>query len=180
VKETQKHVSAVLGILNVPSSILSLLVTALLFIPMTKKFGDAAVTAVFGSLMSVSFCSLGFLNHSLWMVAFVYSVTGLARGLVVPVVGPLFATYYKRVFPTQQATCQSAGSIGICVSQLIAQVLVARIFTVFGKYAAWCFIGAMGATFSAILMVTICLVARTTKPQLSAGQEALLGPSESG
>ena len=134
VKETQQHVSIALGLLNVPSAILSFSATCLLFIPLTKKFGDVAVTAVFGFAMSVAFCSFALLNHSLWMVAFVFSVTGFCRGLVFPVAGPLFATYYKQVFPTQQATAQSAGSIGVCISQLISQVLVARIFTVFGKY----------------------------------------------
>jgi len=180
VKETQQHVSIAVGLLNVPSSILSFFATCLLFIPLTKKFGDVAVTAVFGFAMSVAFCSFALLNHSLWMVAFVFSVTGFCRGLVFPVAGPLFATYYKQVFPTQQATAQSAGSIGVCISQLISQVLVARIFTVFGKYGAWCFLGGMGAVFSVTLMVTVCLVARRAKPQLHAGQEALLGIIERG
>jgi MFS family permease len=100
-KKTQEQVANAMGLINVPSAALALFSNTFLFLPLTKKFGDAPVVAFFGTITMSAFCCLGFVTSHIWMITAIMALNGLSMGVVFPVVGPLFTKYYKFAFTTQ-------------------------------------------------------------------------------
>jgi len=180
VKVTQQQVANAMGLINVPSAALTLFSNTFLFLPVTRKLGDAPVVAIFGIILTSALCSLGMVTSHIWLIAAIMALNGLSMGLVFPVVGPMFTKYYKFAFPTQQATAQAVGNVGVSISMLVSQVVIAGIYTRFGRQAAWAFCGAGGSAFAATILAAHFLISRRVKPRLHPGQEALLSVLDPG
>jgi len=174
IQETQERVADATGLISIPSASLSLFANTFLFIPVTRRYGDVCVILVCGILLAVGFSLMGTVTSNIWIYTCILANNGLCMGLLFPVVGPLFARYFKKVFPTQQATAQSIGSQGVSISMLVAQVVVASVYRWLGLLAAWCTVGSTTLIFAVCLIVCCYMISSRIDNKLHPTQHAMM------
>mmetsp|Transcript_9120 Transcript_9120/g.15785 ORF Transcript_9120/g.15785 Transcript_9120/m.15785 type:complete len:496 (-) Transcript_9120:105-1592(-) len=173
----QRHVAAMTGLLGLPFSFSMILSTVLLFMPLTKRFGDVSTSLVGAFVLSVTLAAVGFVTQELWMIALLNFFNGLMFGTFTPGLLPFFSRYVSRVFPTQQAVAQGVPLTAGQVAVMFAQNIMADVISNYGVAAASCYMGMCIVAFG-ILFSVANLIAWRSEARDCSLQESLLSVAD--
>jgi len=174
----QQHIALITSLLQIPFSVAMILAVVLLFMPLSKRFGEIIPTLIGSILMACSIALMGFVTGSLGLIALLNFVNGVCLGAFSPGLLPMFARYVRRVFPTQQATAQGVPLIAGQLPILFSQNIMAAVITSFGVHMGSSYLGMLVVIF-AISFCSACLIAHWSEPpKLVDAQENLLSSAE--
>jgi MFS family permease len=163
-EETERNIAKAFGLVAVPNGLCNVLVSVLLFVPLTKKFGDVKVIMVGGLVASVSFATYGFWPTRLWQICVLQAISGCCFGVIIPAMGPLMARYASARYPRQIAETQAIPILGMNLSMACGQNLMALIADQLSLKAAWIVCGGCVFIFM-IFFVSAYVLVQNRLPQ---------------
>jgi len=127
-KATQQQIAAASGRLYMPFGVCTLLVTLLLYVPVSRRFGEVPVLLVAGLGASISFGSYGFWVTKIWQLMVMHGFGGACLGFLTPATSPLIGRYAAVHYNKKIGVCQAIPMLGMQLSMSFGQNIMAWIY----------------------------------------------------
>jgi len=122
-----KRISSIIGLLNIPSGILSVLTAVFGYAPITARFGERP-TVIAATVLLVCVYPLIALSADLWALFVVNALVGLSTGIFTPALGPVSARYASVFYQKQMAMAQSVPILGLQLAGMFCQIIDALLW----------------------------------------------------
>merc|ERR1712176_1123527 len=171
-EETSGNIAKAFGLISIPNGVCNTFVALVLYVPVTKRFGDVKTTLTAGIIVSVNFAAYGVLPSKLWHLCVLQAITGVCFGFIIPALSPLMGRYAGAHYPSQMAECQGITILGMNLSMAFGQNALAFVHSRFGMEYAWVVCAASCAMFVALFVASCMLVDhRSPKPGLLTAEQ---------
>lgn len=134
-EDVQKKISSFIGLLNIPSGILSVLTAVFGYAPITSRFGERP-TVMAATVLLVCVFPLLVVSSELWHLFVVNALVGLSTGIFTPALGPVSARYASVFYQKQMAMAQSVPILGLQLAGMFCQIIDA-LFLRISMEVAW-------------------------------------------
>merc|ERR1711971_488171 len=131
-EETQANIAKTQGFISAPSGVLTLLAQSFLYLPMSRRLGEAKMVIFAGSVAVANTFLTGFVSTKIWHLVLFDCCGGLMLGLILPVLSPLVAQYANKRFPEQQAQAQGLPMLGLSLGMALGQPIAAAVHSRYG------------------------------------------------
>lgn len=150
---TQGEIAKSQGIVAIPFGVCNIFASLFLYMPLTKKCGEARVLVVAGILATINFGSYGFWITELWQLCLMHGLGGICFGFLIPSVSPLIARYSTVHYRKKMAVCQAIPMFGMQIAWTFGQNILAPVMTNYdaGIKVCWIILG------SCIFVFTLCV-----------------------
>jgi len=160
---TQGNIAKAVGLASIPRGVCSILVSVLLFVPVTRRCGQVPTMVASTLALTVAVLIFGFFGTKVWHTIPYMIVGGCSSGFLMPSLSPLGARYATAHYPKKQAIAQAMPVMGMNLSNAFAQNILAAIISSFdderqGVQAAYCAVAAAMIVFLACYVIAYTLV----------------------
>lgn len=157
-EETEGKVAKAVGLLIVPQGLMNMIMSILVYLPLSTRCGEANLTMTCGILLAFFFWMMGSCTM-LWHIGIVSALQGSCMGLVLPTISPLMARYASQHYADQMAHTISIPVLGMSLAMAFGQNILAFIANHFGLQSAWLGAAVLLLTFTLSSFAAIRLVA---------------------
>jgi len=171
---TQGEIARSQGIIAIPFGVCSIFASLFLYMPLTKRCGEANVLIVAGLMATLNFGTYGLWITHLWQVCLMHGVGGICFGFLIPSLSPLIARYSAVHYRKQMAVCQAIPMFGMQIAWTFGQNILAPVMSNYddGVKLSWFILG------GCIFVSTICIGIAMILVQRRAPQPSVLTPEQ--
>lgn len=126
-EENAAAVALVVGFIGMPLGLCQVAVAILLFVPVTKRFGEIPTLIAAGLSGSCIFPCMGYFADKIWKLVLFNLWAGVSFGFLAPSLGPVAARYGSTIYPKQMALVQGIPLVGLQLSNAFAQIMMAAV-----------------------------------------------------
>jgi len=130
--KTDNDVAFWTGILQIPSGLCNILVSLLLYVPVTKRCGELPMILVPGVCLAGLYVLYGYLATQVWHLIVLRVASGLCMGFVVPASSTITARYANVVYPQQLALANGVPVLGMGLASAFGQNIIEGFFSSMG------------------------------------------------
>lgn len=162
-EDFEKKISSLVGLLNIPSGILSVLTAVFGYAPITARFGERP-TVIAATVVMCCVYPLMVMSSHFWMLFCLNALVGLSTGIFTPALGPVSARYASVFYQKQMAMAQSVPILGLQLAGMFCQIIDA-FFLHYSMEAAW-----IANSFFAVAASIFFYIAHSTAEQRIRGK----------
>lgn len=159
-EQFQENISKWVALASIPIGFFQVFVAIVLFVPVTKRFGDVPTILVAGLIGTMMFPVIGFFGDKVWKIALMSALLGCAFGFITPALGPVSARYGSAMYPKQMALVQGIPLVGLQLSNTVSQNMMAWIVGDLEEprlALAYCVTGCFGVVFTVLFTIAASL-----------------------
>eukprot|EP00928_Gymnodinium_smaydae_P044135 TRINITY_DN2945_c1_g2_i1.p1 TRINITY_DN2945_c1_g2~~TRINITY_DN2945_c1_g2_i1.p1 ORF type:complete len:687 (-),score=116.11 TRINITY_DN2945_c1_g2_i1:553-2391(-) len=151
------EIAKAVGVLEMPQGLCNIFFSLVVFLPLTKRIGEAIPLAACGVIWACVYLLYGRCSE-LWHIAVLNAVAGSCLGLMIPAISPLLGRYCGAHYPKRMAQAMAIPIIGLSLAMAFGQSIMASVYSMFGLQGAWIVSACFVLIFVVLMLVLIRLV----------------------